>query len=148
MKMAAVRSNQTCCNSRPIAQNHRSILLENFRENRCPDLQLNQIVSHMVEFATDRDGSEFIQRKLDDVTENHKEVIYQEMKKHVLILMKDAFGNLVVTKFLEIGTQTQRIELFQIIRNNFAKLCEHKYGCLVVQKFFCCVPPWLQVKII
>lgn len=135
--MAAARSNRNHRNNRPFAQNrhvsHRSFLLEDFRENRYPNLQLNEIVSHVVEFATDHDGSKFIQRKLDDATENRKEAIYREMREHMLELMKDTFGNFVVQKFFDIGTEMQRFELLQLIHTDFMALCVHKYGCRVVQ---------------
>lgn len=135
--MAAARSNRPHRNNRPFAQNrqvtHRSFLLDDFRENRYPNLQLNEIVSHVVEFATDHDGSKFIQRKLDDATENRKDAIYREMKENMLALMKDTFGNFVVQKFFDVGTEVQRFELLQLIRTDFLELCMHKYGCRVVQ---------------
>lgn len=121
-------------NHRVFGQNsHHSFLLEDFRENRYPNLQLNEIVSHVIEFARDHDGSKFIQRKLDDATEYRKDSIFREMRPYLLMLMKDTFGNFVVQKFFDIGTDAHRLELVELIRIEFMALSVHKYGCRVVQ---------------
>ncbi|XP_055307464.1 pumilio homolog 2-like [Sitodiplosis mosellana] len=130
--MAAARPNRMHRNHRAIAP-HRSFLLEDFRENRYPNLQLNEIVAHVVEFAKDHDGSKFIQRKMDEATDTRKEALFREMQPHLLMLMKDTFGNFVVQKFFDIGTQPQRQELLRLIQTDFMALSMHKYGCRVVQ---------------
>lgn len=121
-------------NNRWMQNTSRSFLLEDFRENRYPNLQLNEIVSHVVEFATDHDGSKFIQRKMDDATENRKEAIFREMRPQMPILMKDTFANFVVQKFFDVGNESQKMELLKLIRDEFMVLSVHKYGCRVVQK--------------
>lgn len=44
---------------------NRSQLLEEFRNSRLPQLQLSDLVSHVVEFSQDQHGSRFIQQKLE-----------------------------------------------------------------------------------
>lgn len=112
----------------------RSMLLDSFRMNRVQNLQLSDIISHVVEFATDLDGSKFIQRKLDDVTTHRKDMIFREIQPHMLRLMTDKFGNFVVQKLFEICDEIQRIDLFVLIQNHFMELCLNKYGCRVVQR--------------
>lgn len=120
---------------RNFAQNrNRSMLLEDYSASRYPNLQLADIVSHVVEFAKDRDGSKFIQRKLDDATDHRKESIFSEMKPALIELMADAYGNFVVQKFFDVGNPNQRQELYIMVRENFLYLSLHKYGCRVVQR--------------
>ncbi|KAL8572583.1 hypothetical protein ACOMHN_017217 [Nucella lapillus] len=46
----------------------RSRLLEDFRNNRIPNLQLKDLYQHVVEFSQDQHGSRFIQQKLERAT--------------------------------------------------------------------------------
>lgn len=127
--------------SRGHQQNHRrnergprkSMLLEGFRSNRFHNLQLADIVSHVVEFVTDFDGSKFVQRKLDDAPVLRKEMIYREMRPNMYLLMKDRYANFVVQKFFDVGDLLQRLELVESIQNHFMELCLNRYGCRVVQ---------------
>lgn len=112
----------------------RSLLLQNFQRGRYPDLQLSHIVSHVYEFARDRDGSRFIQMKLDEASESHKCAIYREIKPHLLILMVDQFANFIVQKYIVIGNDEQRQEILLFIQLNFIELCKHPFGCRVVQR--------------
>lgn len=111
----------------------RSILLEDYRTHRYPNLQLNEIISHVVEFAKDFDGSKFIQRKLDDATENRKEAIFREMRPHLHTLAMDTFGNFVVQKFFDVGSESQKETIITLIRGNFGIFSLNKYACRVVQ---------------
>lgn len=118
----------------PIEQHtRRSFLLEYYRENRYRNLQLADIISHVVEFAQDHDGSKFIQRKMDEATEHRKEAVFREIKPHMVMLMKDTFGNFVVQKFFHLGNQAQQSFLLEVIQKDFVGLSMHKYGCRVVQ---------------
>lgn len=113
---------------------NRSILLEDFRENRYGNFQLGDIVSHVVEFASDAEGSKFIQIKLDEATDNRKEMVFREMRQHLRHLMIHRFGNFVVQKFFDVGTMQQQFEIIVEIRDQFLLLSLHKYGCRIVQK--------------
>lgn len=112
----------------------RSMLLEDFRSNRYDNFQLNDIVSHVVEFAKDRDGSKFIQRKLDDATDHRKDSIFRELKRNLFELMLNAYGNFVVQKFFDVGSDEHRSDLYSHVAANFLEMSLNKYGCRVVQK--------------
>lgn len=112
----------------------RSLLLEDFRSNRYDNFQLNDIVSHVTEFAKDRDGSKFIQRKLDDATDHRKDSIFREMKRSLFELMINAYGNFVVQKFFDVGSDEHRRELYAQVTKHFLEMSLNKYGCRVVQK--------------
>uniref|UniRef100_A0A3Q2VP74 Pumilio RNA-binding family member 2 n=1 Tax=Haplochromis burtoni TaxID=8153 RepID=A0A3Q2VP74_HAPBU len=88
----------------------RSRLLEDFRNNRFPNLQLRDLPGHMVEFSQDQHGSSvflivpcflqsrFIQQKLERATPSD---IVRELDGHVLKCVKDQNGNHVVQKCIE-----------------------------------------------
>lgn len=115
-------------------QENRSLLLRDFLAGRYTNIQLNDIVSHVCEFARDRDGSKLIQLKLEEGTDLDKNLIFREMKPNLLPLMTDRFANFIVQKFLEIGNAEHRQAIQTIIGLHLMDLCCHKYGCRVVQR--------------
>lgn len=70
----------------------RSRLLEDFRNNRYPNLQLRDLVSHIVEFSQDQHGSRFIQQKLERATPSDKQMVFAEILNASYSLMTDVFG--------------------------------------------------------
>ena len=75
---------------------NRSRLLEDFRTNRQPHLQLRDIVNHFVEFSMDQHGSRFIQQKLERATAVEKDLVFREIVPSSHTLMTDVFGNYVI----------------------------------------------------
>lgn len=43
----------------------------------CAGLQLSNLKGHMAEFSSDQHGSRFIQRKLEDATEEEKNAVFE-----------------------------------------------------------------------
>lgn len=70
----------------------RSRLLEDFRNNRYPNLQLRDLVNHIVEFSQDQHGSRFIQQKLERATPADKQMVFTEILNASYSLMTDVFG--------------------------------------------------------
>eukprot|EP01135_Chromosphaera_perkinsii_P002117 Nk52_evm51s217 gene=Nk52_evmTU51s217 len=112
----------------------RSKLLEDFRNNRNPNLQLADIVGNIVEFAGDQHGSRFIQQKLESSGESGKQMVFNEILPYALKLMTDVFGNYVIQKFFEHGTSEQRSLLAKQIEGHVLPLSLQMYGCRVIQK--------------
>ena len=75
---------------------NRSRLLEEFRTNRQPHLQLRDIINHFVEFSMDQHGSRFIQQKLERATPPEKDLVFREILPSCHTLMTDVFGNYVI----------------------------------------------------
>lgn len=114
-------------------QNHRqSPRLQLFLDNRIG--QLNDISNHICEFAQDRDGSKFIQRKLDEAPDHRKKSIFNEIHTQLNALMMHRFANFVIQKYFHIGNEDQRAMLYRHIKVHFFELSRNKYGCRVVQK--------------
>lgn len=80
----------------------RSRLLEDFRNNRYPNLQLREIAGHIMEFSQDQHGSRFIQLKLERATAAERQLVFNEILQAAYQLMVDVFGNYVIQKFFEV----------------------------------------------
>uniref|UniRef100_A0A3Q2H3K7 Syndecan n=2 Tax=Laurasiatheria TaxID=314145 RepID=A0A3Q2H3K7_HORSE len=89
----------------------RSRLLEDFRNNRYPNLQLREIAGHIMEFSQDQHGSRFIQLKLERATPTERQLVFNEILQAAYQLMVDVFGNYVIQKFFE--AQRWRSENFE-----------------------------------
>ncbi|CAG9854975.1 unnamed protein product [Phyllotreta striolata] len=126
----------------------RSRLLEDFRNNRYPNLQLRDLANHIVEFSQDQHGSRFIQQKLERATATEKQMVFNEILSAAYNLMTDVFGNYVIQKFFEFGTPEQKTTLAQKVRGNVLPLALQMYGCRVIQKALESIPPEQQQEIV
>jgi pumilio RNA-binding family len=128
-------------NSSSIDKNsNRSRLLEDFRNNRYPNLQLRDLANHIVEFSQDQHGSRFIQQKLERAAPTEKQLVFQEILSAAYSLMTDVFGNYVIQKFFEFGSTDQKSQLVNKLRSNVQHLALQMYGCRVIQKALESIP--------
>jgi len=118
----------------------RSRLLEDFRNNRYPNLQLRDLTNHIVEFSQDQHGSRFIQQKLERAAPQEKQLVFQEILSQSYSLMTDVFGNYVIQKFFEFGTPDQKSQLVNKLRSHVQPLALQMYGCRVIQKALESIP--------
>ncbi|VDM75618.1 unnamed protein product [Strongylus vulgaris] len=107
-------------------QPSRSHLLDDFRNNRTPQLQITDILSHVVEFAKDQHGSRFIQQKLERASAKEKQLLFEEVLANAHALMVD--------KFFEFGTPEQKVALGRALKGDVMNLALQMYGCRVIQK--------------
>lgn len=112
----------------------RSRLLEDFRNQRFPNLQLRDLTNHIVEFSQDQHGSRFIQQKLERATAAEKQLVFNEILVSAYSLMTDVFGNYVIQKFFEFGTPEQKATLATQVKGHVLPLALQMYGCRVIQK--------------
>lgn len=137
-------SGSNSSNEKPV---NRSRLLEDFRTNRQPHLQLRDIINHFVEFSMDQHGSRFIQQKLERATPAEKDLVFREILPSSHTLMTDVFGNYVIQKFFEFGTTEHKIAFAQRLRGHVLTLALQMYGCRVIQKALESISNENQVKI-
>ena len=123
----------------------RSRLLEDFRNNRYPNIQLRDLANHIVEFSQDQHGSRFIQQKLERASPTEKQMVFHEILPAAYSLMTDVFGNYVIQKFFEFGSPEQKHHLANCIRGHVLPLALQMYGCRVIQKALECISPDVQV---
>uniref|UniRef100_A0A8C5GFF0 Pumilio homolog 1 n=1 Tax=Gouania willdenowi TaxID=441366 RepID=A0A8C5GFF0_GOUWI len=123
----------------------RSRLLEDFRNNRYPNLQLRDIAGHIMEFSQDQHGSRFIQLKLERASPAERQLVFSEILQAAYQLMVDVFGNYVIQKFFEFGSLDQKLALAERIRGHVLSLALQMYGCRVIQKALEFIPSDQQV---
>uniref|UniRef100_A0A668AR12 Pumilio homolog 1 n=1 Tax=Myripristis murdjan TaxID=586833 RepID=A0A668AR12_9TELE len=123
----------------------RSRLLEDFRNNRYPNLQLRDIAGHIMEFSQDQHGSRFIQLKLERASSAERQLVFSEILQAAYQLMVDVFGNYVIQKFFEFGSLDQKLALAERIRGHVLSLALQMYGCRVIQKALEFIPSEQQV---
>eukprot|EP01119_Soliformovum_irregulare_P003593 TRINITY_DN1429_c0_g1_i1.p1 TRINITY_DN1429_c0_g1~~TRINITY_DN1429_c0_g1_i1.p1 ORF type:complete len:819 (+),score=254.62 TRINITY_DN1429_c0_g1_i1:2889-5345(+) len=116
------------------AAGSRSSLLEEFRNNKNKKYELADIQGHIVEFSGDQHGSRFIQQKLENATDQEKNLVFKEILPQALVLMVDVFGNYVIQKFFEHGTYDQKRVLADKLVGHVLELSLQMYGCRVIQK--------------
>ncbi|XP_029794105.1 pumilio homolog 2 isoform X8 [Suricata suricatta] len=121
-------------NRSDIMPSGRSRLLEDFRNNRFPNLQLRDLIGHIIEFSQDQHGSRFIQQKLERATPAERQMVFSEILQAAYQLMTDVFGNYVIQKFFEFGSLDQKLALATRIRGHVLPLALQMYGCRVIQK--------------
>lgn len=138
-----------CSNSSSIDKaTGRSRLLEDFRNNRHPSLQLRDLNEHIVEFSQDQHGSRFIQQKLERATPPEKQLVFNEIIGSAYNLMTDVFGNYVIQKFFEFGSTEQKQNLAMKVKGHVLPLALQMYGCRVIQKALESIPPDQQKEIV
>lgn len=126
----------------------RSRLLEDFRNQRYPNLQLRDLTNHIVEFSQDQHGSRFIQQKLERATAAEKQLVFNEILGAAYSLMTDVFGNYVIQKFFEYGSPEQKQALAQQVKGHVLPLALQMYGCRVIQKALESIPTEQQQEIV
>ncbi|KAH8310045.1 hypothetical protein KR044_011151, partial [Drosophila immigrans] len=126
----------------------RSRLLEDFRNQRYPNLQLRDLTNHIVEFSQDQHGSRFIQQKLERATSAEKQMVFNEILGAAYSLMTDVFGNYVIQKFFEFGTPEQKNTLGMQVKGHVLQLALQMYGCRVIQKALESISPEQQQEIV
>lgn len=126
----------------------RSRLLEDFRNNLSPSLQLRDLQGHIVEFSKDQHGSRFIQQKLEKAVVSEKNMVFKEILPAAYSLMTDVFGNYVIQKFFEFGTIEQKSALVGYIKGHMLALALQMYGCRVIQKALECIPREQQHELV
>jgi len=88
----------------------------------------------VAEYATDQNGSRFIQTKLEDATLEEKQAVFEQILPETLRLCTDVFGNYCIQKFFEHGTPEHKQKLAKKIQYRVLALSLQMYGCRVVQK--------------
>uniref|UniRef100_A0AC35U850 PUM-HD domain-containing protein n=1 Tax=Rhabditophanes sp. KR3021 TaxID=114890 RepID=A0AC35U850_9BILA len=111
-------------------------LLDDFRNNRNPDIEIVTLGKQIIEFAQDQHGSRYIQQWLESANEIEKSIVFEQIVDQAEDLATSVFGNYIIQKFFQYGNQDQRTRLIAIIKGNVIELASAMYGCRVIQKAF------------
>jgi len=96
---------------------------------------LYQMKGRIVEIAKDRDGSKFIQRRLQLSDRDEMQVACDEALEGVEELWNDVYGNYILQGLLELGTEGMRDGIGRkIVEGDVVSLSTKIYGCRLIQK--------------
>jgi len=91
---------------------------------------LYQMKGRIIEIAKDRDGSKFIQRRLQVADTDEMQIVYNEALVGIEKLWDDVYGNYILQGLMELGSPTMRDGIGHrlIDGGNVVKLSMKVYG--------------------
>lgn len=97
-------------------------------------MDIDYVLSNLVEGCKDQNGSRLIQIHFEKCGTSEREQLFQQIFPHVESLITDVFGNYVIQKILELGTSEQKLKIYGCIKKRVTEYSHHVYGCRVIQK--------------
>lgn len=97
-------------------------------------IKLEQVVGQIYALCKDQHGCRFLQRKLDERNEQTVEIIFNDVKTHMVELMVDPFGNYLCQKLLESCNDDQRTVLVKNAMPAMTKIALNQHGTRALQK--------------
>ncbi|CAG8548932.1 7078_t:CDS:2, partial [Acaulospora colombiana] len=76
--------------------------------NRYAGSRLEDLIGEIPNMCKDQHGCRFLQKKLEEGVQEHRDIIFRETFNHFAELMTDPFGNYLCQKLLEYSTDEQR----------------------------------------
>jgi hypothetical protein len=95
----------------------------------------SEVSSQYVSMARDRQGSRFLQQKLNDCTPRERTVIFDSLFPVMGELVMDPSSNYVIQKLCEFMTPEQENRLFGFFLSDIQEVMDHQNACRVLQKF-------------
>ncbi|KAK3099124.1 hypothetical protein LTR53_019024, partial [Teratosphaeriaceae sp. CCFEE 6253] len=101
---------------------------------RFNQVAVNQLTGEIYSLCKDQHGCRFLQRKLDERADNSVQIIFDEVKEHIIELMTDPFGNYLCQKLLECADDEQRTVLITNAASAMTKIALNQHGTRALQK--------------
>jgi hypothetical protein len=97
-------------------------------------IKLEQIVGQIYTLCKDQHGCRFLQRKLDERNDQTVQIIFEDVKTHMVELMVDPFGNYLCQKLFESCSDDQRTVLVKNAMPAMTKIALNQHGTRALQK--------------
>ncbi|KAJ5623963.1 ARM repeat-containing protein [Penicillium lagena] len=112
------------------------------RQGESDSTQLTRFANYPLEhykgelytLCKDQHGCRYLQRKLEERTPEHVQLIFSETYMHVIELMTDPFGNYLCQKLLEYSNDEQRTALIDHAAPQLVKIALNQHGTRALQK--------------
>lgn len=122
---------------------------QNGEENaRFANVKLEDITGEIYGLCKDQHGCRYLQKKLEDRTPEHIQLIFAETNTHVVELMTDPFGNYLCQKLLEYTNDDQRTVLIRNAAPQMVKIALNQHGTRALQKMIEFISTREQIQII
>merc|ERR1712137_241033 len=109
---------------------------------------LDQVVGHVYSLCKDQHGCRFLQRKLDENSNEAVGIIFDEVYDHMVDLMTDPFGNYLCQKLMEHCDETRRLLIVQKVAPRLIEISKNVHGTRAVQKMIECLCTPSQVQLV
>ncbi|KAF2118933.1 hypothetical protein BDV96DRAFT_596738 [Lophiotrema nucula] len=90
--------------------------------------------SEIYTLCKDQHGCRFLQKKLEERSPEHIQIIFDETAPHVVELMTDPFGNYLCQKLLEYTNDEQRTTLVRNASSSLVQIALNQHGTRALQK--------------
>lgn len=97
-------------------------------------VKMEELTGEIFGLCKDQHGCRFLQRKLDEGEESNIQIIFDDVKSHIIDLMTDPFGNYLCQKLLECTKDEQRTVLIQNAMPAMTKIALNQHGTRALQK--------------
>ncbi|TKA67203.1 hypothetical protein B0A55_09452 [Friedmanniomyces simplex] len=119
-------------NQRALTQQRRQA--QEDAQARFNQISVNQLTGEIYSLCKDQHGCRFLQRKLDERADDSVQIIFEEVKEHIIELMTDPFGNYLCQKLLECANDEQRTALITNAAPAMTKIALNQHGTRALQK--------------
>ena len=101
---------------------------------RFSSFHLEDLQGQIYGLCIDQNGCRFLQRKLEENKAANSELIFNEIKEHMVDLMTDPFGNYLCQKLLEYTNKDQHSVLIENAAPHMVKIALNQHGTRALQK--------------
>lgn len=102
--------------------------------NRYAGSRLEDLIGEIPNMCKDQHGCRFLQKKLEEGVQEHRDIIFRETFNHFAELMTDPFGNYLCQKLLEYSTDEQRNLICESVAGDLVTISLNMHGTRAVQK--------------
>ncbi|GKZ35980.1 hypothetical protein AbraIFM66950_006853 [Aspergillus brasiliensis] len=102
--------------------------------SRFTNFPLEHYKGELYGLCKDQHGCRYLQRKLEERSPEHVQMIFEETRLHVVELMTDPFGNYLCQKLLEYSNDEQRTDLINNAAHQLVKIALNQHGTRALQK--------------
>lgn len=102
--------------------------------NRYAGSRLEDLIGEIPAMCKDQHGCRFLQKKLEEGIQEHRDIIFRETFNHFADLMTDPFGNYLCQKLLEYSTDEQRNLICESVAGDLVTISLNMHGTRAVQK--------------
>ncbi|GIZ36981.1 hypothetical protein CKM354_000044500 [Cercospora kikuchii] len=111
-------------------------------------VKVEQLTGEIYGLCKDQHGCRFLQRKLEERNEKTVQIIFDEVKDHMIELMVDPFGNYLCQKLLESANDDQRTVLIENASPAMTKIALNQHGTRALQKMIEYISTPEQIQLI
>ncbi|KAF8164145.1 hypothetical protein K438DRAFT_1775661 [Mycena galopus ATCC 62051] len=102
--------------------------------NQFAGTRLEDLQGEIPALCKDQHGCRYLQKKLEEGSAEHRDMIFREMFGHFADLMTDPFGNYLCQKLLEYSTDEQRNVICDSVAQDLVNISLKMHGTRAVQK--------------